>query len=589
VPQKGALSSIPDASVVLNPSHEKYFCAELARLRFYSPATKNRNPVSPVVPRVRMLPHTNAQSIAARTRRIFGVAGLSISEVARASRNLFRDDARFHIPPNLFHAIEQRGFRPSIQQLFVLSRLSAYRLADWLVVFGIFLDDIPRLQAILPSRYTTLVDVDAGDDRGWKLSFEQISPTVAAGFLRPLSEWIRLGLRPANPVSNADASFVYAKLGCRDAFAFPDLLPGSIVRINAEQGQASPRPALDRTRAIFLVEHMRGLVCSKLHFVEKNRIVLCPTELAYAHVELELGKEARILGIVDREFRSTEFAGPTSVPRSLAEFWSPEPLDTISAGSSLHNLLRSARRRSGLTFREASSKTAMIARTLRNKECFCAVGSLSDYESNTESPRHLHKLLSLCTVYSLSPWDFMRAAGLRLGDAGQNTMPDELRDGAVASNLATGRGDGGPTGSPHREPVAVLPYFFGRAAGQFLKMEHLSIRDIFWMGHPTKSFHPYLADALALVVDRHKKRVTTQPHVPLWAQPLYVLLRRDGQYICTSCGVDNGRLVMRPFSDGFDRPVRLQSPNEVEVVGKVVGILRSPLPARAPGFGRDAS
>jgi hypothetical protein len=536
-----------------------------------------------------MPPHSNARSIAARTRRIFAAAGLPISEVARASRHLFRDDTRFHIPPNLFHAIEQRGFSPSIQQLFVLSRLSAYRLADWLVVFGIFLDDIPRLQAVLPSRYTTLVDVAVGDDRSGELSFERISPTVAAGFLRPLSEWIRFDLRSANPGRNVGASFLYAKLGCRDAFAFPDLLPGSIVRINVEPGQASRQPALGRAGGIFLVEHRRGLVCSKLHFVEKNRIVLCPTELAYAHVELELGREARILGIVDREFRSTEFAGSANVPRSLAEFWSPEPLDTISAGSSLHNLLRSARRRSGLTFREASAKTAMIARSLRNKECFCAVGSLSDYESNTESPRHLHKLLSLCTVYSLSPWAFMSAAGLPLGEAGQNAMPDELQDGAVPSNPQAGRADRGPSGGPHRETVAVLPSFFGRAAGEFLKMEHLSIRDIFWMGHPKKSFHPYLADALAVIVDRHKKRVTTQPHVPLWAQPLYVLLRRDGQYICTSCGADNGKLVMRPFSDGFDRPVRLESPDEVEVVGKVVGILRSPLPARAPWSGRDAS
>ncbi len=520
---------------------------------------------------------------------MLAAAGLSISDVARASRTLFRDDARFHIPPNLFHAIEQRGFSPSIQQVFVLSRLSSYRLADWLLVFGISLDDIPRLQAILPSRYTTLVDARAGDDLSWELSFEQISPAVPAGFLRPLVESIRFDLRLASAGTYRGDSFLYAKLGCRDAFAFPHLLPGSIVRINAEHGQFLGQPAPGRSGAIFLVEHMRGLVCSKLHFVEKNRIVLCPTELAYAHVELELGKEARILGVVDRELRSTEFAGSAHVPRGLAEFWSPTPLETTSSGSSLHNLLRSARRRSGLTFREASAKTAMIARTLRNKECFCAVGSLSDYESNTESPRHLHKLLSLCTVYSLSPWEFMSAAGLRLGEAGQNPMPGQLRDGAVPLNIETVRADRGPSGTPPREAAAVLPFFFGRAAGEFLKMEHLSIRDIFWMGHAQKSFHPYLADALAVIVDRHKKRVTTQPHVPLWAQPLYVLLRRDGHYICTSCGSDNGKLVMRPFSDGFDRPVRFENPDEVEVIGKVVAILRNLLPARLPSSARNFS
>ena len=526
-----------------------------------------------------MPPETNARSIAARARAIFRAAGLSISDVARASRHLFREDARFHIPPNLFHAIEHRGFSPSVHQVFALSRLSSYRLADWLMVFGVDLDDIPRLQAVLPSRYTSVVDVGACDDRRGDLWFEQVSPTVTTEFLRPVGEWIRFDLQPTNPGRNIGAPFVYAKIGCRDAFAFPDLLPGSIVRINVERGRSSQQAALGRAGAIFLVEHIRGLVCSRLHFVEKNRVVLCPTELAYAHVELELGKEARIVGVVDTEFRSTEFSGSTHVPKSLAEFWTPQPLEKDSAAAPLHQLLRSARRRSGLTFREASAKTAMIARSLRNKEYFCAVGSLSDYESNTESPRHLHKLLSLCTVYSVSPWDFMSSAGVRLDDAGQNTMPVELRDGAAEPPLATDRDTGSDLPS---KPLAVLPYFFGRVAGEFLKMEHLSIRDIFGIGRPQKSFHPYLADGLAVFINRHKKRITTQPHVPLWAQPLYVLLRRDGQYVCTSCGSDNGKLVIRPFSDGYDRPVRLESPDEVEVIGKVVGILRNPLPARVP-------
>jgi len=33
-------------------------------------------------------------------------------------------------------------------------------------------------------------------------------------------------------------------------------------------------------------------------------------------------------------------------------------------------------------------------------------------------------------------------------------------------------------------------------------------------------------------------------------------------------------IVMRPFSNGFERPLRLKSPGEIEVIGTVVGILR---------------
>jgi hypothetical protein len=528
------------------------------------------------------------RSIASRTRMILASRGLSLSDVARASRTQFPDDSHFHVPPNLYHALDQRGFSPSLQQLFALSRLSAYRLRDWLAVFGVVLDDIPRLQATLPSRYTTLIDAYAGDERNWVLSFDQVSAGIPAGALRPLREWIRFGFRPASPKADAGPQFLYAKIGCRDALAFPDLLAGSVVRIETKYKPSSRPWVFGRQGTIFLIEDARGLACSKLHLVEKNRVVLCPSELAYAQVEFELGKEARILGAVDMELRLVGCIAPAKVPRDLAEFWIPEPLEKPSTGLPLHDLLRRARRRSGQTFREASAKTALIARTLQNEEFFCAAGSLSDYESNAESPRHLHKLLSLCTVYSLSPWDFMNAAGLRLADAGQNAMPEELLDRVVPSHVIPKDTREGARADPQGSTLAELPYFFGRAAAEFLKMEHLSIRDIFWIGQPRKSFHPYLADALAVIIDRHKKRVTVQPRIPLWAQPLYVLLGRDGQYTCTSCGSANEGLAMRPFSDGFDRPVRFKSPDEIEVAGKVIGILRRPLPVLVHADARRA-
>lgn len=524
------------------------------------------------------------RSIATRTRTILTSRGLSLSDVARASRTLFHDDSRFHVPPNLYHALDQRGFSPSIQQLFALSHLSDYRLTDWLAVFGIELDDIPRLQATLPSRYTTLIDVNVAGEHAWVMFFDQVSAGVPAGTLRPLSEWTRFGLRRASRPKDSGPQFLYAKIGCRDALAFPDLLAGSVVRIETEHRPSSRQWTVGRKGTIFLIEHARGIACSRLHLVEKNRVVLCPTEFAYAQVEFELGKEARILGAVNLELRSVECATSAKVPGNLAEFWIPEPLETDSVGLPLHERLRRARRRSGQTLREASAKTALVARALQHEEFFCAPGSLSDYESNNESPRHLHKLLSLCAVYSVSPWDFMSAAGLRLGEAGQKVMPDALLGRVVPSQIKSDNSRERMSSGLQGHTLAELPYFFGRAAAEFLKMEHLSIRDIFWIGHPGKTFHPYLADALAVIIDHHKKRVTVEPRLPLWAQPLYVLLGRDGHYVCASCSSQSRKLVVRPFSDGFDRPLRFKNPDEIEVVGKVIGILRNPFPTLAHPF-----
>jgi hypothetical protein len=520
--------------------------------------------------------HDTASSIASRTRSILAVRGLSLSDVARDSRTLFHGDPRFHVPPNLYHALDHRGFSPSIHQLFALSRLSDFRLVDWLAVFGIVLDDIPRLQAILPSRYTTLIDGNIYDDHSWVISFRPVAPRLAPGSIRPLQEWLRIGHSRchAGVKDVPNPEFVYAKIGCYDAFAFPELLPGSIVRVAKHQLLDTRRSSTGPTGSLFLVEHAKGLVCSKLYVAERNRVVLCPSQLPFAQVELELGREVRVVGTVDFELRSTATPVCAKVPLHLARFWVPVPLEELSDKLHLDRLLRRARQRSGLTFREASAKSGFIARSLGNKEFFCAPGSLSDYETATQAPRHIHKMFSLCVLYSLNAWEFLNATGLRPSEAGKGAMPDELIGRAKPLHLASASG---PDKTPSIQPetvVAEFPYFFGGVAAELLNLPHLSIRDIFWVEGPRESFHPYFRDAVALIVDRRKKRITTYRACPLWAQPSYILLGHEGTYLCASCGSDGRTLVMRPFSNGFKRPVRLRRPEEVEVIGRVVGILR---------------
>jgi transcriptional regulator with XRE-family HTH domain len=517
-------------------------------------------------------------SIASRTRTILAARGLSLSDVARTSRTLFRDDPRFYVPPNLYHALDHRSFSPSIQQLFALSRLSNYRLVNWLAVFGVLLDDIPRLQATLPSRYTAIIDENVYDDQSWVLSFQQVAPGLAPGSICPLQEWLRIGSprRHAGVNGSTNSNFVYAKIGCYDAFAFPELLPGSIVRVAKHKVLDTRKSSTRPTASLFLVEHCKGLACSQLYWADRNRVVLCPSQLPFAHVELELERDVRILGTVDLELRPMAVPVCAKVSHNLARFWIPTPLEELTGELRLDYLLRQARQRSGLTFREASAKSALIARALGNEEFFCAAGSLSDYETATQAPRHIHKMFSLCVLYSLSAWEFMNGTGLRPSEAGKEAMPDELLRRVKPFHLASPTGQDDAPATQIETPVADFPYFFSSAAAELLKLPHLSIRDIFWVEGPRESFHPYLRDAVALIVDRRKKRITTCRGSPLWAQPSYVLLGREGKYVCTSCGSDGRTLVVRPFSNGFKRPLRLRRPEEVEIIGRVVGVLRRP-------------
>jgi transcriptional regulator with XRE-family HTH domain len=526
-----------------------------------------------------MLPKEVNPSVAIRTRNILSARGLTLSEIARRSREMYPDDPRFHVPPNLYHTLQHKGFSPSIQQLFVLSRLSGYRPVDWLAIFGVILDDLPRLQAVLPARYTTLIDSNVYDDHTWVLSFEPISGRFPENSLRPLGEWLRIG-RPRRYAASCPSrmsGFLYAKIGSRDALAFPELLPGSIVRIATHPPPDPHGSIAGRLRPLFLVEHGRGLACCRLHVVDKNRVVLCPTYLPFAHVELELNKEARIIGTVDFELRPTAARAPAAVSRNMGRPWKPPVLEQLSADLRLDDLLKRARRRSGLTFREASAKSSLIARVLKNDDFFCAASSLSDYETTAQGPRHIHKMFSLCALYSVSAWEFMRAARVVPTLAGVDAMPDDLlgrlslrgvetTEAAVSDELITS--------GQSSDSLAEFPYFLGQAAAEYFKMPQLSIRDIFSFGHQKVSAHPYFANAVAVIINRRAKRITSRPSCPLWAQPSYVLVGHDGQYVCTSCTSDGKMIVMRPFSNGFERPLRLKSPGEIEVIGTVVGILR---------------
>jgi hypothetical protein len=523
-------------------------------------------------------PPGSLSSLPSRIRSILDARGLALAEAARRSRSLFREDHRFHVPPNLYHLLEHRDFSPSIHQVFALSRLSDFRLVDWLAVFGLVLDDIPRLQAVLPARRTTLIDANVYDERSWMLAFEEIVSVTSPESLAPLGERVRLGVprRHSDARPGPRSRFLYAKVGCRDAFAFPDLLPGSIVRA-VRFGESFRNIPIGRQGAFFLIEHAGGVVCSRLHLADRARIVLSPTHLSFAQVELRLGKEARILGAVDFELRPTAFLGAATVPRNLHRFWTPEPLIDLAAKSSFQHFLRRARLRSGLTFREAADKSVWIARSLESEEFLLAAGSLSEYESKSALPRDIHKWFSLATVYSLDAWESLSAAGFELSETGKDVMPDHLLGRTSPEN-----GPGNVSDSRIPSIVAEFPYSFGQAAAEFFNLDHLSLRNLFWMGRPRPSFHPYLADAAVLIVDRRKKRVRTLPEAPLWAQPLYLLLGRDQQYVCASCLSENGRLVMRPFSDGFERPLRFKSPDELEIVGRVVGILRRTLRRGSP-------
>jgi len=177
-------------------------------------------------------------------------------------------------------------------------------------------------------------------------------------------------------------------------------------------------------------------------------------------------------------------------------------------------------------------------------------------------------------VYFAKAAEFLEAAGVRPSAFGQLPIP-----GRFLEQSQTDRGVHAPSNSSKcmneiERRFEQLPIFLHGAMPDFFGLPDLSVRDVFWAGGVQQFVHPHLDGAAFLVIDRRKKIPRSSLSCPIWAQPLYVFLRRDGSYFCGSGTRSNETLVIRPCTAGLPKLLRLRSRKDAEVIGQIIGIVR---------------
>ena len=355
---------------------------------------------------------------------ILAARGFSLAQVSRRSQHF--ENRLAHIPHSFYSSLRNRSFTPSLYQLHSLSRLSGYRFVDWLALFGFFLDDASRFQLQFPSHRTVELDATIYRPSVRVPHLHDLREPDFSERLTPLSQWIALGSPRLieSLLRNVKNPFRYLKIGSHDAFAFPDLLPGSVVRVKEGSSVLDRTPIGKRSgRTLFLVRHSGGMSCSRLFRTDPERIVLCSRQLPYAPLELRVGAEAAVLGKVNLEFRPLVGVPKPVVSARLERYRPPRPLDQTAPSRDVGEFIQHARVGCGLSFREASSRTRVIARQLGDRRYYCSPSVLSDYETRKNAPRHIHKIISICAVYFASVGRFLEACGIPLETARERAMP----------------------------------------------------------------------------------------------------------------------------------------------------------------------
>jgi transcriptional regulator with XRE-family HTH domain len=513
--------------------------------------------------------------LAERIQSILASKDLTLYRVSQQSAALYGRSSAFFVPHNLYSDLRASSFIPSLHQIVALSRISGYRLVDWLTVFGFNVEDITRLQVLLPSKRTILLDTsltDAEDSIPW---FRNRVNTVAAPRIAPLVQM----LEPTPPRRIGSLSrfsgrdFQYAKIGSEDAFAFPELAPGSIVRIDPQIDHHAGHLPKDANR-IFLIEHSKGLCCCPVRQLAADVIVPVGTLFPYARIPFRVPAEARILGIVDVEIRLLLKTGQPTVPRDLARRWKPRAFVTdINLGQRLQR----TRTNMNLSLREASGMSRWIAEMCGNPHYRISASSLYDYEQGADSPRDFRKIASLCSLYGLPLQLFLDATGIASKDDPAQIIPNHLLPRHELPEIATESSMAGPDAGFLRhlvEQLEDLPFFLRNSMDTIANSSKPSLDDVFWIGGEHNVFHPYLFNGFLAIVNRRRKTAFHFASKPLWQQPIYLILRRDGEYLAACCGAENGTLVVHSYGHEFHPPMVFRNHQEAEVIGQIVAVVR---------------
>jgi hypothetical protein len=515
-----------------------------------------------------------------RVRSVLGTRDLSLYQVSRASETLYGRRSPYFVPHNFYHDLGLETFSPSLFQLCALSRITGYLFADWLRLCNFDLTNIPRLQIALSSNRTILLDSTHEDLNAWIPWFRSRHGNLTVPPIAPLAQLLEFAqpVRVSSLPQRNEIDYLYVRIGQRDALAFPDLIPGSVVRVNPNfSNDLLPRLNGTISERLFLIQHALGFSCCRIYMVGKNRIIPVSTQLPYAQVELQLSTEARLLGVVDLEIRPWLKTGSPEVPKEFTRQWTPTPVVVVEP--KLGTLLRNARVRAGMSFREASHMSRQVADLLSDERYFISASSLSNYEIIDLLPRHFHKMLTVSVLYGVPFNTLLKVGGIVSEDTGKEPIPDYLvpRLPSVTSSRARA-GDSQPNSNGFLQDLlnrcGQIPLFLWGSLDTLTGLAQPSLHNFFWVGGQKSALHPHLAGALIVVIDRQQKKPPGSSSKPLWLQPLYIILKHDGSYACGCCTLENGLLLLHPYSERFQRVEQFRNRKDAEVVGQVVTIAR---------------
>jgi len=234
--------------------------------------------------------------------------------------------------------------------------------------------------------------------------------------------------------------------------------------------------------------------------------------------------------------------------------------------------LRQVRERLGLTYRDVERASYELAARRGRSEFVIHLSRLADIENHGVIPT-LHKLYTLAVVYHLNPNEVCRWYEVPLDDAfieGAAFPSPETHLAAAPSSLRIPiRFD--PAFDPRRtEFLTRMVEQWGQFEGLLTERNHNYRYGYIGLGD--KRMAPLLRPGSIVLVDASVSHVEDAEWTTEYDRPMYFVQVRAG-YRCGWFHQEAARLVMQPHPLSRCVPESWRTPEEAEVVGRVVGVV----------------
>ena len=235
-------------------------------------------------------------------------------------------------------------------------------------------------------------------------------------------------------------------------------------------------------------------------------------------------------------------------------------------------LLRQARERLGLTYREVEKASYEVAVRRGRTEFILHISRLADIENRGVVPS-LHKVYTLAAVYHLNPLEILRWYDIPLEEC--------FHDGTRL-----------PTPQTHlmappkalRVPMKFDPAFDPRKTELLSRMVEKwghfegvltngQTRQMYgYIGTSDQRMVPLLRPGSIVLVDTSMRKIENNSWTTEHDRPMYFVEVHNG-YRCGWFFQDSTRLVMQPHPLSHCMPEAWRTPEEAEVVGRVTGVV----------------